>query len=216
MTPLLLVAAGGLAREAIEAVRARDPERPVRVVDDDERTWGRDLHGAPVVGGLGAVDEHRDHDVVVCAGRGVARRALVERLTSAGVGPERYATVVHPDVSVPESCTVGAGSVLLAGVTLTSDVRIGRHVVVMPRVTLTHDDVVDDFATLCAGVSLGGWVRVGSGAYLGMNASVREGLGVGPDAILGMGAALTADLPARATWVGVPAGPISHAREAIA
>jgi acetyltransferase-like isoleucine patch superfamily enzyme len=67
---------------------------------------------------------------------------------------------------------------------------------------------VEDFATLCAGVSLGGGVRVGAAAYLGMNAAVREGLTVGDGAVLGMGAALTRDLPPGQTWVGQPARPL--------
>jgi acyl-[acyl carrier protein]--UDP-N-acetylglucosamine O-acyltransferase len=80
----------------------------------------------------------------------------------------------------------------------------------MPNVTLTHDVVVEDFATLCAGVSLGGSVTVGSRAYVGMNASVRERLTVGADSVLGMGAALVSDLPAGETWVGVPAAGLSR------
>src|SRR6476646_1612385 len=91
---------------------------------------------------------------------------------------------------------------------MTADVAIGSHVVVMPNVTLTHGDVVDEFATLCAGVSLGGEVQVRRGAYLGANASVRQRLVVGENSVLGMGSALLSNLPDDQVWAGVPAKPI--------
>ena len=202
---LVLVAAGGLARETIEAVRAGTPERSVVVLDDDEERQGTAIGGAEIVGGLTDIKTYDDRSVVVCAGRGAVRRQLVDRLAGLGVTSDRYATVVHPSVSVPPTCHVGAGSVLLAGVVLTADVTVGEHVVVMPHVTLTHDDVVEDYATLCAGVTLGGSVRVGEGAYLGMNASVRENLQVGAGGLLGMGSVLLRDLPALEAWAGCPA-----------
>ena len=73
---------------------------------------------------------------------------------------------------------------------------------------MTHDDIIGDYATLCAGVVLGGGVHVGARAYLGMNASVRQDLMVGRDSTLGMGSALVRDLPELQTWAGVPAGPL--------
>jgi len=211
MRSLVLVAAGGLARETLAAVRASGSHGRVLAVDDDPSRWGSSFDGVPVIGGLEQVADLLDGDVVVCAGRGGTRRALVERLAGFGVTWEHYARVVHPSVDIPASCVVGRGSILLAQVSLTCDVRLGAHVVAMPHVTLTHDDVVADYATLCAGVSLGGNVTVGAGAYLGMNASVREDLVVGADSVLGMGAVLLHPLPAGQTWAGVPAAPLPAA-----
>ena len=207
---VVLVAAGGLARETLAALRAGGHDEQVVVLDDDAERWGGSLAGAPIVGGLEDVKRYDDHAVVVCAGRGSARRGLVHRLTELGVASDRYASVVHPLASVPDHCSVGAGSILLAGVVLTADVALGSHVVAMPHVTFTHDDVVDDYVTFAAGVSLGGGVHVASGAYLGMNAAVLQGVVIGADATLGMGAVLRTDVPPGETWAGVPARPLPN------
>jgi sugar O-acyltransferase (sialic acid O-acetyltransferase NeuD family) len=209
MGGLLLVAASGLAREVLAVLRAQAAAPPAWVLDDDPQLWGTTVAGAPVIGGLQEAKEYDDSQLVVCAGRGAVRRRLVSRLRDLGVGEDRYARVVHPSVHVPDGCSVGEGSILLAQVVLTAGVSVGRHVVAMPHVTLTHDDAVEDYATLCAGVSLGGNVRVGEAAYLGMNAGVRENVTVGAGAVLGMGAALLRDQPADQTWVGVPAAPLN-------
>lgn len=214
MTRLLVVGASGLAQEAINVARAMDPGVELRVVDDDVARWGSNVGGVPVVGGVDAVTEYPDHRVVVCVGRGTLRRGLVERVRRLGVAHGRFATLVHPQVMVPEDCVVGAGSIVMAGVVMTAGVVVGDHVVVMPHVTLTHGNVIHDFVTLCAGVTLGGDVEVDSGAYLGMSASVRERVRVGRDATLGMGSVLLSDLPAEQRWVGAPARAMAIYKEA--
>ena len=201
---LLLVAASGLAREVLAVCEATG--RPVRgVLDDDISKVGAALGSTTVLGGLERARDHPDTELLICAGKGSARRGLAARLGVLGVGGDRYATLLDPSVRLPSSCTVGVGSILLAGVVLTTDVRVGRHVVCMPHVTLTHDDELEDFATLTAGVSLGGAVTVGEAAYLGMNASVRERLTVGAGSVLGMGAVLVTDQPPGTVYAGVPA-----------
>lgn len=205
MDNLILVGAGGLAREVGEAVTASGRYRILGVVDDDPSLHGTAVGGMPVLGGLDQVYWDRSSYVVVCTGRGRTREAIVAQLAIHDIGPSRFGTVVHPSVHVPRSCFLGVGSVLLAHVAITADAHIGRHVVAMPNVTVTHDDVVGDYATLCAGVSLAGGVTVGPGAYLGTNASVRQDLRVGAGSTLGMGSTLLEDLPDGETWAGVPA-----------
>jgi sugar O-acyltransferase (sialic acid O-acetyltransferase NeuD family) len=208
VTGLVLVAGSGLAAETIAAVRAAGSHDPLVILDDDAARWGQELSDVPIVGGVDEIRAFADYDVVVCAGRGTMRKTLVNRIRIFGVGPDRYARVVHPSVDVPHGCVVGRGSIVLGHVTLTAAVTIGSHVVVMPNTSITHDDHVSDFATLCAGVTLGGRVLVCEGAYVGMNASVREGLCLGAGSTLGMGSVLLEDLPPGETWAGVPSTPI--------
>ncbi|WP_310529147.1 NeuD/PglB/VioB family sugar acetyltransferase [Nocardioides sp.] len=205
MTALVLVGAGGLTREAMNIVRASDESISMRVLDDNPATWGSSLDGVEVAGGLDLLGEYADHQVVVCMGRGTLRRTVVQRIRHAGVARERFASLVHPRVLVPANCSVGVGSVVMEGVVLTADVTVGDHVVLMPHDTLTHGNVVHDYATICAGVALGGDVEVGPEAYVGMNACVRERVRIGRRSTLGMGAVLLHDLPGGETWVGSPA-----------
>ena len=202
MIDVLLVGASGLAREV--AAAAGDRIQVAGILDDNPELHGSRIDGIDV---LGAVLDaaHFRIPLLLCVGAGRARQAIADRLAAHGVGDERFATFVDPSVRIPAGCTVGPGSVLLAGVVLTCAVRLGRHCVVMPNVTLTHDNTLNDFVTVAAGVSLGGGVTIDKGAYLGMNASIRQNVTIGARATVGMGAVVLHDVPAGETWAGVPA-----------
>ena len=208
---MVLVAGGGLAREAAESAAAQG-HRVVGCLDDRLRRGDEIAPGIAVLGTVDEVGSLGDVDLLVCAGKGSSRARIVERLRLLGVADRAFATVVDPSTRVANGCEVGPGSVLLAGTVLTADVTVGQHVVAMPNAVLTHDCVVEDFATICAGVVLGGSVRVGRGAYLGMACSVRENRSIGAGAVIGMGAVVLTDVPAGQVWAGVPAAPITSAR----
>lgn len=202
---LLIVGAGGFARETAQAVADDGRWRLLGHLDDNPALHGGEVDGVPVLGGCELVHELPDARVVVCVGspRDYASRArLVRRLA---LPEHRYGTVVHPSAVVSASSTVGPGSVLLAQTVLTAGVRVGRHVAVMPQVVLTHDDVLDDFATVASGVRLGGGVRLEQGAYVGAGALVREYAVVGAWSLVGLGSSVLGDVPPGEIWVGSPA-----------
>lgn len=201
---LLVVGAGGLAREVVAAARAAGA--PVLgLLDDDPARHGAVVDGVPVLGGSELVHAHPDAGVLVCVAnpaRPASRAKVVARL---GLPPERYATLVHPAASVAHGVELGPGAILLAGAVITAPQRVGAHVVAMPHVLLTHDDVVGDFATLAGRATLAGGVTVGESAYLGAGALVRQGVHIGAEAVVGMGAVVLTDVPAGETWAGIPA-----------
>lgn len=208
-TPLLIVGAGGLAREVLSAVTAANSVSPrwnvLGFCDDNPAMHGADLDGRPVLGPVDLVHDHPDAAVVVCtasARNHASRKRVVERL---GLPAERYATVVHPSAAIAHGTELGRGSMLLAFVTITAPQVVGAHVVAMPQTIFTHDDRVGDYVTFASRVSLSGGVTVGETAYLGNGALVREGLTIGAGALLGMGAVVLDDVPPYEVWVGNPA-----------
>ncbi len=213
--PLVVLGAGGAARETVQLLRAcptaaGGPVTVTGLLDDDPARAGTLVDGVPVLGPTTAAADSAARGALLLACVGSprdpgARRRLTGRL---GLPDDVYATVVHPLAAVSPDSTVGAGSVLHAGVVLTAAVTVGRHVYAMPHVVLTHDDEVGDAATFGAGVRLAGGVRVGAAAYLGSGALVREHRRIGAGALVGMGSVVVRDVPAGQTWAGNPARPL--------
>jgi sugar O-acyltransferase (sialic acid O-acetyltransferase NeuD family) len=207
--PLLLVGAGGLARETLELVRAINRVTPtwpvIGLLDDDPGLHGSRIHGVRVVGSCDAVHDHPEASVVVCVAspdEPMRRLDLVSRLR---LRADRYTTLVHPAAVIPDSASIGPGCIVHAGSVFTADVRLDAHVVVMPAVVLTHDDVVGPGVTFGAGARVAGGVVIERGAYVGSGALLRENVVVGAGAVVGMGAVVTGPVPAGEVWVGVPA-----------
>lgn len=209
--PLLLIGAGGLARETLAVCRAINAAHDAPVwnvlgmLDDNPARHGDIVDGVPVLGPSGAVHDHPSAQVVICtasSGNQASRRTISGKL---GIEAERYGTIVHPMASVAAGVEIGCGSILTAFTAITAPQRIGRHVVLMPHCTVTHDDQVSDYVTFAARVALAGSVSVGEAAYLGSGCLVREGRSVGEHAIIGMGAVVLEDVPEYEVWAGVPA-----------
>ncbi|MCR2764205.1 NeuD/PglB/VioB family sugar acetyltransferase [Microbacterium sp. zg.B48] len=204
---VLLVGASGLAREVLAAGIVG----VTGILDDNLELQGTEIAGVPVIGLTGDATR-RDEMLLVCIGPSVSRRTVVRRLRKFGVPEQRFATYVARSARIGASSAVGAGSIVLDGAVVTADAVLGRHVVVMPNCTIAHDNVVEDFATLAAGVALGGSVCIREAAYLGMNASIRQGVQIGAAATVGMGAAVLEDVPSDQIWAGVPARRLEEAR----
>jgi sugar O-acyltransferase (sialic acid O-acetyltransferase NeuD family) len=204
--PLLLLGAGGLARETLVAVRAQpDLWRPIGVLDDNPVRHGDDVDGVPVIGATDRVHDYPDAAVVPCVAsseRPDARLRLAARL---GLLSDRWATIVHPAASIAPGTVLGEGSVVLAGVVVTAPITIGPYLSAMPHVLLTHDDTLGEGVTLAGRATLAGNVTVGDGAYLGQGCLIRQGLTIGTGAVIGMGAVVLSDVPDGQTWAGVPA-----------
>ncbi|MFJ8738809.1 acetyltransferase [Embleya sp. NPDC127516] len=208
---LLLVGAGGFAREVAAAIpefrapRGSSGWRLLGFLDDDPARWDTEVDGFAVLGGADTAHKWPDALVVVCVGSPTnwwSRSRVVARL---GLPDSRWATLVHVSAVVPRTCEVGPGAVLMAQTVLTTSVRVGAHAHAMPQVVLTHDDDVREFATLASGVRLAGGVTVGREAYLGAGALVREQRVIGARSLVGMGSVVTRDVPPAEVWAGVPA-----------
>lgn len=205
---LVLLGSGHHARAIFDlAVNALGLE-VVGFTEDDASRWGSMVGGVPVLGPDAEVARlYRDGKIdaaFVAVGNTnlPARRKLFDGLTRDGVP---VATLVHPDVTVSRSASLGDGSVVFARSVIGAGTRVGRNVVLYSGTVVEHDCLLEDHVYLAPGVVLSGNVTVREGAFLGSGAVVVPGVEIGRDAVVAAGAVVVADVTPGATVMGVPA-----------
>lgn len=148
--------------------------------------------------------------VCIAIANSLIRQRIVLQCAAEGMSffEVRAANVVQMD-----DVKLGEGAVLSPFVTLTSNIRIGRHFHANLYSYVEHDCVIGDFVTFAPGVKCNGNVHIEDYAYIGAGAVIKQGspsapLVIGRGAVVGMGAVVTKNVPPGVTLVGNPARPL--------
>lgn len=209
---LVIIGAGGFGRETADVVKAinnvesEPPWNLVGVVDDSLSMENSARLEALRVPHLGSVADLINMDqrprYVIGIGSPQVRRMLAGQLDAAGF---HAATLVHPNASIGSHCTLGEGTVVLAGARLTTNICVGRHVHLNPNATVGHDTVLEDFVSMNPASSVSGDCVVQCGSLIGVAAVVLNGITVGAGALVGASACVVRDVSPAAVVKGVPA-----------
>jgi sugar O-acyltransferase (sialic acid O-acetyltransferase NeuD family) len=208
MQDLVIIGAGGFAREVLDVVDAMNAATPTFNVagfrvESEYYEEGTVIHEVPIAGDLSWLEGRGDSvQVVVGIGDPAARRRIVARTDELGI---RGAVLVHPQAVTTRWLQLGEGSIVTAGCVLTNEITLGRHVHVNLCCTIGHDTVIGDFATFAPGICVSGNVITGEGAFVGTGVNIMEKVFVGEWSRVGAGSVVIKDIPANTTAVGTPA-----------
>lgn len=206
MKDLAIIGAGGFGKEVktlVDHINQQEPTWNLLGFFDDRPI--KEVHGLPVLGTIAdLLNQHLELELVISIGNSKTRYEIAKRLV--GVRCE-FATLIHPSVIIgdPETVTIGAGSIVTAGVILTADITVKQHVIINLNATVGHDTAVCEYSSIMPGVNLAGNVTLNKGAFVGAGANILGGVKLGEFCTVGAGAVVTRDIPDYTIAVGVPA-----------
>ena len=203
--------AGGLGREVYEVARAINRERltwsEIIFIDDGEDI--KNIRKIPIFTFKEALRKFSKvpFEVCVAVGEPSIRQILYDKLAAKNI---KIATIIHPEVSIPDSTTIGEGTIICKFVSITCDICIGKNVYIHPMACIGHDSVIGDSAVISSFVDVAGDCIIGEKAFLAIGVVMKQGISVGRKSIVGMSSVIHRDIPEAVIAMGNPARAMKH------
>lgn len=163
----------------------------------------KECSGIPVLGSDTLLNE-LDGDLFIAVGNACVRKKYMEAYSN-----RNYPVLIHPNAVIPNSVSVGDGTVIMAGVIINPDTRVGRGCIINTSASIDHDCVIEDYSHVSVGAHLCGSVHVGKYNWIGAGATVINNINICSDCMVGAGAVVIHNIDRKGTYVGVPARPVN-------
>lgn len=140
-------------------------------------------------------------EMAISIGVNSSRKKVAARFES----KVQFGRAIHSDAYLSKRATIGEGTVVMAGVRVNADVKVGKHCILNTCASIDHDCELGDYVHISPNATLSGTVSVGEGTHIGAGASVIQNIKIGKWCTIGAGAVVINDIPDYATAVGCPA-----------
>jgi sugar O-acyltransferase (sialic acid O-acetyltransferase NeuD family) len=202
---MLVIGAGGLAKQMIELIEDSCGEDHLNFFDDTHSAPDSFLDKYPVIHSFKNIEQHfLDHGnkFIVAVSGPANRKMFYDKLIEMGGEPvsllssnARYGRYQQ---------VIGAGSTVLPGCQLESSTTIGRGALLNLNVCVTHDSSVGDFCEFGPGVIICGRVKIGESCFFGAGSIVLPGITISDNSVIGAGAVVNKDTKAGEKILGIP------------
>lgn len=204
MKEIVIIGAGGLGRETaflIELINETKKEWHILGFLDDNINVGTRVNNYEVIGDNNWL-EGKSVNAVVAISNPLIKQRIVEEIVNSDV---KFPILIHPDVDISKTSSIGIGSIVFQNTTITTNVKIGDFVLINYNVSIGHDVMISSYSSVLPNSAISGNVMIKEKVLVGAKSIVLQGLTVGNSATVGAGAVVTKDVLNNTTVIGVPA-----------
>jgi sugar O-acyltransferase (sialic acid O-acetyltransferase NeuD family) len=100
-------------------------------------------------------------------------------------------SITSPQSYISRTAQIGSGTIIMNGVIINSDVRIGNNCIINSKALIEHGTQVADHCHISTGAILNGDCIVGSKSFIGSGAIVKHGITIKTSSFVNMGQIVT-------------------------
>jgi sugar O-acyltransferase (sialic acid O-acetyltransferase NeuD family) len=201
--PLLIFPLGGNAIEALDCID-EEKYRVMGFIEDDPAKIGTSYANIPVFD-RSALKMFPEAKVLACVGSPQNFQQREDIIRSLEIENERYATIIHPKAQISKFATIGKNCLLMAGVVVTHNAKIGDHVIILPNSVIHHDVIIENGTCIGANVVVAGGTHIGESCYIGSGSNIIHNISIGKNTLVGLGTNVIESVGENKKVVGNPA-----------
>lgn len=215
MTRLLILGASGHSKVVAELALETGQYSELAFLDDSCMGGPVSSHflGYPLLGPLSLIYDpsirSSFHHAIVAIGENSLRLKYFKELVFGGY---ETPSLIHPTAFVSRTSTIGLSVVVCAQACVQSEVMVGSCSILNTASSIDHNSYLNEAVHISPGARLAGDVTVGSCSWVGIGASVIQGVRIGSNVIVGAGSTVLRDVQDCLTVCGVPARTISTSK----
>ena len=191
-----IIGAGGFGREIYWSLPKNQRVHAKFFVDDEY--YKEDMKNSLPI----SMFDPLQYEAIVAVAECKVRQKIVESLPKNTV----FFKHIHESVQIHDrDVNIGEGSIICAGVIITTNITLGKHTHLNLSTTVGHDCTLGDYLTTAPTSSISGNCVFGQRVYLGTHACVKQKVKICDDVIVGMNSGVIHDINEPGTYVGTPA-----------
>jgi sugar O-acyltransferase (sialic acid O-acetyltransferase NeuD family) len=209
---MIILGAKGFAKELLEVFAQNNELEHIAFFDDISSDLSDQLYGRFTVlrdqSSAQAFMEKFGPDYCIGVGNPYIRERLNNKFSTWGGNLKtivsKYANIGH------YGNVIENGATIMAGTTITNDIKIGKGVLINLNCTIGHDSIIGAFSELSPGVHISGHCFIEDFVTIGTGAVIIPGIRIGAGSIVAAGSVVTKNVDTKMMVAGIPAEVKKH------
>ena len=205
MRKIYIYSCGGGGREIIRLINEINKDENqwevIGYIDDDPNKQGQIVDNLKVFSPKEIIPSGEEY--CIC---GIMDPVLRKKITNDFIIPKGFKapTLIHPAILIYEDTKIDVGAVIYAGVHISYNVKIGKHILLSSNSVIGHDSKIGDYVSIMSTSTINGECNVGSECVLGAGSVIHPGISIGNNSIVGIGTTVLNDLASNKTLMDMP------------
>jgi sugar O-acyltransferase (sialic acid O-acetyltransferase NeuD family) len=204
---VVVIGGGGHGSVVIDIIE-KLPQFTLVGILDSKLTPGTHHLDYEVLGPPEAIQElvknYNIQGVIIAVGDNWIRSKLVSAIQATDPTIQ-FPAAIHHTAQIGKNVSIGQGTVVMAGVVVNTNSKIGDFCILNTNCSLDHDSRVGDFVSFAPKSCTGGGATIGNYSAICLGTNVVDRITIGEHTVIGAGSTVLHDQPSCIVSYGTPA-----------